>query len=359
MKGRFFALISGCLILLSFPLTDILAQQQTSPATETQRNRPKLRTPNDDRPADQELQQKGQEDATIKLDTVLVNLPVIVTDRDGKFIPNLTKKNFQIYEDGVKQNVDTFGSVEVPVDVVLVLDTSGSTRFKLEDIQQAALAFIEKLRPQDRVMIVSFDTKVYVETEFTSDRRKMRRAIFQTRTGGATRLYDAIDLVITERLNKIEGRKAIVLFTDGVDTASRLTTALESVEMVEESNALVYTIQYDTMRDVQGPAFIFGGPIRRPQGRGAGASLYDYDRADHYLNALAERSGARLHKADTLEDIDEAFTLIAEELRHQYTLSYYPTNDKRDGSYRKIRVVIDKPSMVVRARKGYRAAEEQ
>src|SRR5207253_8529594 len=125
------------------------------------------------------------------------------------------------------------------------LDTSRSTAFKLEDIQRAAIAFVDQLHSSDCVMVVSFDEDVYIDSEFTSNRDQLRRAIYGTRTGGSTKLYDAVDLVITERLNRLQGRKAVVLFTDGVDTSSKLASARSTLERVEESGALVYPIQYN------------------------------------------------------------------------------------------------------------------
>lgn len=325
--------------------------------------KPKLKLPDEDPTAATQKPKKPDEEFTMKLDTALVNVPVLVLDRDGKYLPNLKREDFEIYEDGIKQEIDRFSSMEAPFNVALVMDTSGSTRFKLEDIQSAALAFSDQLRQQDKLMVVSFDSRIYVDSEMTGDRRQMRRAILQTRTGGATRLYDAVDLALTERLNKIEGRKAIVLFTDGVDTASRIASALSTLELVEESNVLVYVIQYDTKADAQrGPRII----TATPQGRIIsdktiqvhGASDKEYLYGDKYLHETADRSGARLHKAETITDVNQAFSQIADELRHQYALSYYPANEKRDGSYRKIRVVVSKPDAVVRSRKWYRAASE-
>src|SRR5262249_56576290 len=120
-----------------------------------------------------------------------------------------------------------FGSAETPINVALILDVSGSTRFKLEDIQDAALAFVDQLRPQDRVMVVSFDQEVRVEAEFTNERDKLMRAVLRTRTGGGTRVQDALDLALTERLDRIQGRKAMVVFTDGVDNSSYLATCAD------------------------------------------------------------------------------------------------------------------------------------
>jgi len=370
MKTSLFASLFICLVAL--PMLWLASAQAQSgrqqqppppnnPQTEVPKSKPTLKMPGSDLPTTGK-QADAQDAGTIKLDTSLVLIPVSVLDRDGKYIPNLTKDDFQIFEDGIKQEIDHFSAIEAPFNVVLLLDTSGSTRFKVEDMQRAALAFVDQLRAQDRVMVVSFDSRVYVDSEFTGDRTQLRRAIQQTRTGGGTRLYDAVDLVLTKRLNQMPGRKAIVLFTDGVDTTSALATALSTIDLVEESGALVYPIQYDTEGDVGGgnriSMIVNGKPVQPPAGMpGIGADAYE--RASKYLRELSDRTGARLYRAETIKDVTQAFALIAEELRHQYSLSYYPANAARDDSYRRIRVTVNQPNVVVRARAGYRAASPQ
>jgi Mg-chelatase subunit ChlD len=171
------------------------------------------------------------ENGTIKMDTALVTIPVSVIDRDGRFVPSLKKRDFQLYEDGVEQDIENLTSVETPFHVALVLDTSNSTVLRLEDIQDAAFAFIKELRQDDQVMIVSFDSKVRFHCDFTNDPEALRRAIDETRTGGSTKLYEAVDKVV-DRLADIEGRKAIVLFTDGVDTTSRRANFQNTLDKV-------------------------------------------------------------------------------------------------------------------------------
>jgi Ca-activated chloride channel homolog len=336
------------------------------------------------------------ENGTIKMDTALVSIPVSVMDRDGKFVPFLKKHDFRLYEDGAEQDIENFNSVETPFHVVLVLDTSNSTMFKFDDIQDAAFAFIKQLRRDDHVLVVSFDSKVRFHCEFTNDYEELRRAIEETRIGGSTKLYEAVDKVV-DRLETIQGRKAIVLFTDGVDTASRRANYRNTIEKVEESGAIVYPIKYDTEGDQQGggvyspttnpwpwpnPSPPSGrrrwpfSPLARqlspkwqsPQWRfsqwpgrapsSGGGTNDDYRRAARYLQDLADRSGGRLYDANTLYNISQAFSNIAEELRHQYSLSYYPTNSKKDGAYRRVKVRVEKQGMIVRAREGYRAAAE-
>src|SRR6185503_1744039 len=157
----------------------------------------------------------------VKVNTTLVTIPVSVMDRDGRYVPNLLKDDFRIWEDDVEQDVAFFQSVDKPFSVVLMLDTSPSTQFRLEDIQDVAISFVNQLRPDDKVMIVSFNDDIKVLSEFTTDRSKLQRAIQRAHTDDGTRLYDAVDMVMNQQLARVQGRKAIVLFTDGVDTTSR------------------------------------------------------------------------------------------------------------------------------------------
>jgi VWFA-related protein len=311
----------------------------------------------------------------IKVDTTLVTLPVSVTDRNGRYIPNLTKTDFRLWEDGVEQQVAFFSSVDKPFSVVLVLDTSGSTRFKIEEIQDAAIAFVNQLRSDDRVMVVSFDDDIRVLTEFTNDRYRMRDAIRRTHTGNGTRLYDAVDLVINQRLNQVDGRKAVVLFTDGVDTTSRHAKYEDNVRDAEELDALIYPVQYDTFSDVAGgggggwpgggrvtsPIDILigilgrrgGGPIGGGRGGGTGTSRGDYERANRYLRDLAEKTGARQYQADSTSNLSYAFANIAEELRRQYSIGYYPIRPPQPGQRRQVRVRVNQPNLAVRSRDSY------
>ena len=318
----------------------------------------------------------------VKVNTTLVTLPVSVMDRDGRYIPNLTKEDFRLWEEGVEQNVAFFSSVDKPFSLVLMIDTSGSTRFRLEDIQEAAITFVNQLRPDDQVMVVSFDDDLRVLSEFTSDRYRLRDAIRRTRPGNGTRLYDAVDMVMNQRLARISGRKAIVLFTDGVDTTSRHADYASNVRDAEELDALVYPVQYDTFMDVgmggggnwpgssrgSSPVDILaqilggmsrgghGGGIGRGPGRGGGgpgSSRHDYEIANRYLHELAERTGARSYQADSTQNLGSAFAQIAEELRRQYSLGYYPKSPAQAGERRQIRVRVNQPNLAVRTRDSY------
>ena len=265
----------------------------------------------------------------IKVNVSLVTVPTIVSDGDGRHVPDLSAKDFHVFENGVEQQIDRVIPEVTPFNVVLMLDTSGSTLFEHSQIQNAALAFVETLRAEDRIMVVSFDSYIYLDSAFTLDRAALRRAILRTDTGAGTRLYDALDLVLTECLSRVEGRKAIVLFTDGIDTESWLARLGNYQEKVEESDALVYVVQYD-------------------------ARLASF--ASKYLNGLSENSGGRLFIGSTITTLTGAFAGISDELQHQYTICYYPSSQVSDSAFRQIRVTVDRPGAKIRARAGYRIA---
>lgn len=316
-----------------------------------------------------------EEGDVVRVDTTLVTVPVSVLDRQGRFIPNLKREDFTVMENGVEQAIAYFEPAEKPFTVALLLDTSASTHFHLSEIRAAAIAFAKQLRPQDRVLIVSFNDEVLLLTEVTNDLNLIEAVIEENaNTGSSTRLYDAVDLTIRERLNKIKGRKAIVLFTDGVDTSSQDASYLSTLREVEELDALIYPIQYDTtdyLRAMQGAGSVtittttrglFGTTTQQQTynvpGSGGlppvGATKADYDKADRYLHSLAEKTGGRLYQANDTTQLANAFSQIAEELRRQYTLGYYPKADGQgDGDRRQIRVKVRQPNLAVKARDGY------
>ena len=316
----------------------------------------------------------------IRVNTTLVTIPVSVMDRSGRYVPNLRKEDFRLWEDGMEQSVAFFSSVDKPFSLVLMIDTSASTRFRLEDIQDAAITFVNQLRQDDRVMVVSFDDTVRVLSEFTSDRSRLRDAIRRTRTGNGTKLYDAVDMVMNQRLNREQGRKAVVLFTDGVDTTSRHASYASNIRDAEELDALVYPVQYDTYVDQGGRGGgggwpqsgrwprsnsdilgqILGGILSGGSRRGGrsggvviGTSKHDYELADRYLDEMAQRTGARKYQADSTQNLALAFSNIAEELRRQYSLGYYPKAPAQAGQRRQIRVRVDQPNLAVRTRDSY------
>ncbi len=343
--------------------------------------------------------QDPQQPEVIKLDTILVTVPVIVTDPYGRFVTGLSRNDFILREDGALQEIADFSSTEAPFNVALLIDTSRSTRNKLKAIRKAALEFIKQLQPDDRVLIVSFDERVRFLGQFTNNRKELERAVNSLESGYLTSLYDAIYLTVTEKLLPLAGRKAMVVLTDGVDTASRLATYESSLELISNTGIVSYAIQYETRNDggpIMRPLFIPTLPLggsslsRQDQSQFSGKSPAIAARASNslllssltilaapqqktqspprrdpyliateYLRALALRSGAQHIRAESIENTALAFAFIANELRHQYTLSYYSLNNKRDGTYRAITVSVKNPQLIVRARQGYHAPRDE
>ena len=336
-----------------------------------------------------------EEDEVIRIETSLVTFPVSVLDRDGRFIAGLQKQDFQIFENGVQQKIDNFGSVEVPFTVVLLLDVSPSTQYKIDEIQNAAISFVNQLRRDDKVIVISFDERIRVLSRATNNRNELRNAILRAQFGDGTSLYEAVDNTINQQLRGIEGRKAVVLFTDGVDTTSRRATFESTVRETEEVDALFYPIRYDTysgmnrgnsgggstryprrrggnsgsiggiLGDILGGIIIDddvnigGGRFPRGGGGSAGSSRSEYETGRRYLEELARNSGGRIFEADTTYNLDAAFSSIAEELRRQYTLGYYPEIVGQKGDRKQIRVRVKRPNVVVRAKNSYIVGENE
>jgi len=282
--------------------------------------------------------QTSEDDETIKVETNLITIPVSVTDRSGFYITDLSQKDFKIFEEDVEQEVAYFGTSEKPFTVVLLIDVSDSTSYKIEEIQAAASAFVQQLKPQDRVTVIEFDNKVKVLTEMTNDREKLNKAISRTGWGNETSIYEAIDFSINKQLNKIEGRKAIVIFTDGVDTSSEKATFEGTVRDAEESGAVVFPIYYNTLQKTMR----------------SGTEAVEYARGKSYLNALADATGGKMvYTESTSKSLTAAFESIAEELRRQYSIGYYPSEAGTTGERRQIKVRVNRPKLNVRARDSY------
>jgi Mg-chelatase subunit ChlD len=191
-----------------------------------------------------------QETETVKIDTGLVTVPVIVSTRGGTYVPDMRQEEFSIFEDGVQQEVTFFATVTEPFHVVLMIDTSASTQEKLSRIESAANAFVAQLQSRDRVKLISFDDRVREYGEFTSDRALLSSMIGQLRPGRGTKLYDAMDVAL-RALEKIRGRKAVVIFTDGVDWYSDQRTDGDNFRAIEESGVIIYPIRYDTREETE------------------------------------------------------------------------------------------------------------
>ncbi len=284
------------------------------------------------------LQVSAQEspEPTFKVDVKLVNVYVTVTDQQGAPIGNLTKNDFSLSEDGVPQKISVFSKEsQLPLSIVLAVDTSSSTRKDIRLELEAARRFIHSIiRPQDAISLYAFATDVREMVSFTSKLHQIDSAINQVQVGGATSLYDAIYLA-SKALMKREGRKVLVLITDGGDTASTVDYK-EALRAAQQSEALVYSLI-----DV---------PVEASAGRNTGG--------EHALIQISNDTGGKYYYASNVFELDKAFEQISDELRTQYLLAYYPVARRAESDFREIDVVAHPHSgadanLVVRARRGY------
>lgn len=337
-------------------------------------------TPNQTQNQTTAAPEKGEtagDDEVLRIDTQLVTIPVSIIDRQGNFVTGLEQSDFKIFEDGKEQQVAYFSTTEQPFTVILMLDVSPSTHFKINEIHDAAVAFVSQLKENDRVMVVAFDERTHVLTEPTTDRNIIAKAIRRANFGEGTSIYDAVDYVIRRSLSKIEGRKAVVLFSDGVDTTSMRASYQKTVRESEELDAAFYTVYYNTALDMQSQGGVMGGGSgggvlggilggvlngggkpgsnypRGGGGGGRGNSPGDFAQGEQYLQDLAAKTGGHKYDADTTANLQTAFYNIAEELRREYSLGYYPNESGNAGQRKQIKVRVGKPNLVVRARDSY------
>jgi Ca-activated chloride channel family protein len=296
--------------------------------------------------------------ATFTTGVVAVAVPLVATGPDGAPAAGLTAADFRVYQDGAEQRMAQLLTESAPLRVALLLDVSDSMRARVESIRAAASAFVDALRPEDAVMVASFSGQTFINCEFTRDRAVARQAIVQTRVQGTgSRLYDALDALLTERFAAVQGRKVLVVLTDGMDIDSAWATAQSAVERVQSANVAVYALQCDTTRDPRP-----GPPTILPRGtkvEGTGPWSFDvgkaYEAGRRFLADLAHTSGGRVEDAAMPEEIAQTLARIAEEVRRQYVLYYYPSTPAGDGAFHTIRVESSRPGVTIRARTGYRA----
>ncbi|MFL6273615.1 MAG: VWA domain-containing protein [Blastocatellia bacterium] len=337
------------------------------------------------------------QDEPIKLKADLVSLTASVTDRGGRARRSLKATDFTIYEDGVRQQIEHFAATEEPFSLLLLLDISGSTRDDIELMKRAARNFLAELRFDDRVGVIVFSRDVEMIGEFTDPRARVISAIEQIATapGSATSrfsnatgtsFYDALYLALQDSpLKQIEGRKAIVCMSDGVDSTS-MKTYQAIAPLVERSEVSLYFLELNTeeatleglLKDRSDPDHLNFSPGQlaryfdeydkdspdrlRPREtlspmvkREINTGLYDMARRQ--MSEMATRSGGHEYPVKTLADLSGVYKQIADDLRSQYSLSYYPTNRRHDGTWRQIRVEVKPAGAVVRTRSGYRAPE--
>ena len=293
------------------------------------------------------------ENDVVRVSTNLITVPAEVIDRNGRYIGNLRKEDFRIFENGVEQQLSYFAAVEQPFTVALLLDVSGSTQSRLQAIRSAANAFIKRLRPNDRLLIISFDGKINVLTEAVTLSELRTKRLRLDAVNDGTLLYDAVDVALNQKLAAIQGRKAIVLLTDGVDGGSKQSSLKHNLRDAEESNAVIYTVQYNTLPEL--PARLSRIVNTKVRSRMESKLTREYAVGSNYLRSLGEKTGGRIYSADNLSDVPAAFNAITEELGRQYSLGYYPASAAQAGETRDIKVRTRQPNLIVRARESYMA----
>jgi VWFA-related protein len=337
---------------------------------------------------DKEKQGKQIDIGTIRLNTDLVTVDAIVTDRNGdRITAALRPSDFTIYEDGVRQAINSFSATDAPFNVVLLLDTSSSARDEIDLMRRAALRFLDELRPRDRVAVIQFSKEVELLKDLTSDRAEVEKALGLLKPGTGTSFYDSLKLAIDEVFKGVEGRKAVVALTDGVDSFG-YTTFEQILAEIESSNILNYFLELDTeefsqagmTRDCSDESHF---EFSRKQFKkymteyGKGAVMSEnrphctlsrlermevnrrlYESARRELRQMADKTGGRVYPVKDLRQVEPAYSQIAAELRTYYSMSYYPTNEKHNGKWRTLRVKVNRPGLVAKTRPGYRAPLE-
>ena len=388
-------------VALTLALSGVLVVAQ-SPAAGQQHQRPRLAGGMTTAPdAEVDAPEEVGEEEVVRVDTQLVPVPVVVRDREGRPVTGLTASDFQIYEDGRPQRVATFATSDAPFEVALLLDTSGSTREEVGLIRRAALAFIDALRPGDRVAVLSFKTTaegrgkvatVEVQSRLTDDRGALRGAVQNIGASNGTPYYDALARVAQDIFRdpptpELRGRRAFVALTDGVDSTSHSDFASVRADLMQ-ADVLAYFVQVDTEEYVEDRLlgdcdddgalrlsrtqleryrrtfdpradaadyadFCRMGPFER---MAVSRALYQLARRE--MGLLAGDTGGRTFEAADLRAARAAFEEVAAEIGRQYSLGYYSTNKARDGRFRRIRVEVRGPAGAqVSAREGYRMSQ--
>ena len=283
--------------------------------------------------------QPAQPQVPFRAGVEVVSLNVTVTDGTTRYVTDLTAEEFNVFEDGVKQEVTFFNRTNLPIALALLLDTSASMESKLPTAQEAAIGFAKRLRTQDLAEVIDFDSRVIVLAPFTNGASELEQAIHKTSAGGSTSLYNAVyialkDLkkVIAKNTEEIR-RQAIVLLSDGEDTSSLLPFE-EVLDLAKRSETAIYAIG---LRAADGP----------------GSTSKGFKEAEFVLRQFAQETGGRSYFPSQISELSAIYGQIADELSSQYTVGYTSRNGRRDGSWRRVVVRVARPNLTARTKLGY------
>jgi VWFA-related protein len=289
---------------------------------------------------------EGMPDYSIRVEVPVVDIDVLVTTKDGQFIPGLKKDNFRVYEDGVQQTVSNFNQSQAPITAVLLIEYASTNYNYMYDALNSAYTFAAGLKPEDWIAVESYDMKVQILTDFTQDKRQVLGALNMLRIPGFSErnvfdaLYDTID-----RIDHIEGHKYIILISSGRDTFSKLNLDQILKKLKDTRNITIYAVS-------------IGRALREwldNHGYAGGIQLTDWLQADNQMNTFARITGGRAYFPRFDGELPEIFRDISTDIRNQYTIAYHPSNTKLDGTYRKLKVQIVAPDggpLKVRDQKG-------
>jgi len=295
---------------------------------------------------------EGMPDYSIKVDVPLVNLDVLVTTKDGQTIPGLKKENFKILEDGVEQKISTFNRSEAPITAVMLIEFASTNYYFMVDALNASYAFANTLKKDDWVAVISYDMKPHILADFTQDKGSVYAALNTLRMPGfaETNLFDAL-FDTMDRMDRIEGKKYIILVTTGVDTFSKLNLDQILKKVKSTKDITIYPISV-------------GFAVRNycevhqcgyTHGMGIPVGQMDYLQADNEMRTFAQLTGGRAYFPRFDGELPEIFRDIASDIRNQYSMSYHPTNATLDGKYRKLKVELQAPDggqLKIRDQKG-------
>jgi len=281
---------------------------------------------------------QGPQSPSFRAGVDIVSLSVTVTDSANRYVTDLNEPDFQVFEDGARQEVTFFSRREQPIALSLLLDSSASMEDKLPTLQTAASNFVRKLKPNDIAQVIDFDNRVDVRQVFTGSQPDLLTAIDRIAAGGSTSLHNAIYIALKE-LRKVRAvteqdirRQALVVFSDGEDTSS-LVAFDEVLDLAKRSETSIYAIAL----------------------RGADAQSKGFREAEFVMRTLAQETGGRAFFPAKIEDLENVYSQIADELASQYTMGYTSKNPRRDGAWRRIDVRVTRPNAAARAKRGYYA----
>ena len=297
----------------------------------------------------------------ISVQTTEVMLPVTVRDATGRLISDLTRKDFRVYEDNWPQPLSDLALRQVPVDVVLMVDSSSSAVANLDDFRRAAEGFASRLSADDRISLIKFDDRVELLQDWTKSRYQLKRALNRIEPGMFTRFNDALMLAARDQFSGSRSRKAIIVLTDGIDSGRGMTSLENALRALLEMQVSVYVVSNTEMERaakraeldslLNGTDAIVKFNQLRIEDLREGLRVLDL--AETNLDQIARATGARLYKPQTFHALDATYAEVAEELRHQFALYYVPLNKARDGSFRRVRVETVNPSYNSHTRVGY------